>query len=187
MQRFFVVCLAFTCGLVLTTEAAAQSRFPVSSETSVGFRVGHGGTYVNRGGAALDLLLSARLSDTSAGTLIGGLAVEVQSPVTSELECRMVDPGGAGAPEFPTFLSGAALLGVQRGSVRTLSARIAAGPAYHKDFDGGGAAGLHGRMDVATPTWLHIAAIASLRGAVLPSFRGEALGITSFGLGFRIQ
>lgn len=187
MQRFFVVCLAFTCGVVLTTEAAAQSRFPVSSEMSVGFRVGHGGTYVSRGGAALDLLLSARLREISAGTLIGGLALEVQTPVTSELECRMIDPGGACAPEFPTFLSGAVIFGAQRGSARTPSARIAAGPAYYRDFEGGGALGLHGRMDVATPTWLHIAAIASLRGAVLPSFRGEALGITSFGLGFRIQ
>jgi hypothetical protein len=34
---------------------------------------------------------------------------------------------------------------------------------------------------------MHTAVVASLRHSVLPSFQGEALGITSFGLGLRIQ
>jgi hypothetical protein len=34
---------------------------------------------------------------------------------------------------------------------------------------------------------MHTAVVASLRHSVLPSFRGDPLGITSFGLGLRIQ
>jgi hypothetical protein len=34
---------------------------------------------------------------------------------------------------------------------------------------------------------MHTAVVASLRHSVLPSFQSEALGITSFGLGLRIQ
>ncbi|MDQ3557485.1 MAG: hypothetical protein M3409_12035 [Gemmatimonadota bacterium] len=186
-HRLFVVCLAFASSSVLTSQAAAQYHFPVSTEASFGFRVGHGGTYVNRGGAAIDVVLGYRLRDTFAGTLIGGLTLGVQSPVTSSLECLIIGPGGECAPEFPALISGGALLGMQRGSARTASARILAGPMYYQNLEGGGTLGLQGRVDASTPPWMHTAVVASLRHSVLPSFRGEALGITSFGLGLRIQ
>jgi hypothetical protein len=57
MQGFSVVCLAFVCGAMLATGATAQYHFPVSTEASFGFRVGHGGTYAARSGAAIDVVL----------------------------------------------------------------------------------------------------------------------------------
>jgi hypothetical protein len=180
-----LLCLALACLLPLGSEAAAQSHLPVSTEISVGFRVGHGGTYVNRGGAALDLVLGYRLGESPAGTLIGALTLGAQTPVTSTLQCLGVESGCA--PEFPAFVSGGALLGVQRGSARTFSARALAGPVYHLSNHDAQALGVQGRVDVSTPPWRHTAVVASLRHAALPSFRGEPLGMTSFGVGIRIQ
>ena len=192
MRKYILrLCLPFACGAMLTGEIAAQQHFPVSTEASFGVRVGHGGTYVNYGGAALDVVLGYRLRDTSAGTLITGFNLGAQSPVTSGLDCLLNLSTGECAPEFPAFLSGGALLGVQRGSARTASARVMAGPTYYlplgSNHDAGGALGLQGRADVSTPPWNHTAVVASLRHSVLPRFQGEAVGITSFGLGLRIQ
>jgi hypothetical protein len=190
MQRFLVLCLGFASSALVATGAVAQQHFPVSTEASFGFRVGYGGTYATRSGAAIDVVLGYQLRDTPAGTLIGAFNLGVQSPVTSSGP-GIVLPNGEEAPDFPIFFSGGALLGVQRGSARTASARILAGPTYYLPLgslhDAGGALGLQGRVEVSTPPWMHTAVVASLRHSVLPSFRGDALGITSFGLGLRIQ
>jgi hypothetical protein len=188
MHRYLVFCLAVVSGTMMAGSAAAQYHFPVSTEASFGFRVGYGGTYATRSGAAIDVVLGYRLRDTPAGTLIGAFNLGVQSPVTSSGP-GIVLPNGEEAPDFPIFFSGGALLGMQRGSARTASARILAGPTYYQALGSnhGGAVGLQGRVDVSTPPWMHTAVVASLRHSVLPSFRGDALGITSFGLGLRIQ
>jgi hypothetical protein len=184
----FVLGFAFTCGILLPGSAAAQYHFPVSTEASFGFRVGHGGTYQTRTGASIDAVLGYRLRDTRAGTLILGLNLGVQSPITVSGPGSLVLPGEKETSVFPAFISGGALLGVQRGSTaRTASARVLAGPTYYRDIDGPGALGLQGRVDVSTPPWMHTAVVASLRHSVLPSFQGESLGITSLGLGLRIQ
>ncbi len=180
-------CLAFASSLCLAREAAAQSHFPVSAEASLGFRVGHGGTYHHRGGAALDLALTYRLRDTPVGTLIGGAALGIQTPpLARDLSCLLLPDGGC-APDFPSLFSVAALAGLQRGSAHTASARLLLGPTYHRALEDGGAVGLQGRIDVSTPPWRHTAVVTSLRHSLLPSFRGEAVGITSFGVGLRIQ
>ena len=194
MRKYLLrLCLPFACGAILTGEIAAQQHFPVSTEASFGFRVGQGGTYATRSGAAIDVVLGYRLRDSPVGTLIGAFNLGVQSPVTSDLVCIPVGPisNGECAPDFPIFFSGGGLVGVQRGSARTASARVMAGPTYYlplgSQHDAGGALGLQGRIDISTPPWMHTAVVASLRHSVLPSFQGEALGITSFGLGLRIQ
>ena len=191
-KHFCALLLPFACGAMLAGEAAAQQHFPVSTEATFGFRVGHGGTYSEtRSGAAIDVVLGYRLRDTPAGTLITGFNLGVQSVVTESGPGTLVLPGEKEPSAFPTFFSGGVLAGIQRGSARTASARVLAGPTYYlplgSSHDAGGALGLQGRVDVSTPPWKHTAVVASLRHSVLPSFQGEAVGITSFGLGLRIQ
>jgi hypothetical protein len=187
LRRLVLLCLVSTWCLVLAGAAAAQSRLPDSVEGSIGMRAGHGGTYVNRGGVAVDGVLAYYLRPTSFGTLLGGVAVGAQSVAPARtLECLLLPDGGC-APNFPAFFSGSALVGVHYGSTRTASARLWAGPTYHQALEGGAALGLLGRLDVATPPWQQMAVVASVRRAVLPSFRGEAVGITSFGVGLRIH
>lgn len=175
------------CGIMLPAAANAQQHSPVLAQASLGLRAGMGGTYVNRGGATLDLMLTARVRDTPVGALIGGFNIGIQGSTGRTLECLPVEPGGDCAPHFPTLLSGGTLLGVQRGSARTASARIMAGPAYYYGFGAGSALGLQGQLDVATPPVLSAAVVASLRSAVLPDFRGDVLRINSLGLGLRIH
>ncbi len=152
--------------------AAAQYHFPVSTEASFGFRVGHGGTYTTRSGAAIDVVLGYRLRDTPAGTLIGAFNLGVQSPVTTSGPGILL-PNGEEAPIFPMFFSGGALLGIQRGSARTASARILAGPTYYLPLgslhDAGGALGgyraerMFPRRHGCTPPWSHRCGIPCCR------------------------
>ena len=46
---------------------------------------------------------------------------------------------------------------------------------------------LWSRLDVATRGLLHVAFVVSARGAVLPNFRGDALGLAAAGIGVRLQ
>jgi hypothetical protein len=186
LYRFVFCCLALMSSLCLAPEAVAQSHFPVSIEATAGFRSGHGGTYVNRGGAALDVAIGYRLRDTPAGPLIGALTFGSQTPVVSTDVCLLLPDGGC-APDFPVFFSTGALLGVQRGTARTFSARVLTGPVYYPAAGDGGALGVQGRVDVSTPSWYHTAVVASLRHSLLPSLRAEPVGVTSFGLGLRVQ
>ena len=187
LYRLGCCCLALMSSLLLVHEAAAQFHFPVSAEATVGFRVGHGGSYDSRSGAALDLALAYRLRDTSVGTLVAGAALGIQTPALATDLDYLVLPDGGCAPNFPGLVSVAALAGVQRGSARTASARLLVGPTYHQPWEGSGGIGLQGRVDVATPPWQRTAVVASLGHSLLPSFRGEAVGITSFGVGLRVQ
>jgi hypothetical protein len=178
--------LALASAAIPARGLAAQTHAPVSIEASVGFREGHGGTYVNRGGGALDLALAYRLGAGAAGALVGALIVGAQTQLVALDLCLLLPDGGC-APDFPTVASAGALLGVQRGSARTGSVRVLAGPVVYLAGGGGGAAGFQGRGDLATPSWHRAALVASLRHSSLPRFRGEAIGITAAGLGIRFH
>ena len=184
-RRFLAFCLPLACGAMLAGEAAAQQHFPVSMEASFGPTMTHSRMYSTATGAAVDVVLGYRLRDTSVGTLIGALNAGVQLPAGSK-GC-VAYPGGDCSLPFPAAISGGPLLGIQRGSPRTASARILAGPTYYHALEEGRALGLQGRVDVSTPAWMHTAVVASVRHSVLPSFRNDAVGITSFGLGLRVQ
>lgn len=184
--RVALVFAALACTLSPAREAAAQSLFPLTVEATAGVAVASGGTYVDRAGMAIDALVAYPLRRTPAGTLVAGVTLGVQGFVSTADRCGLVH-GGECTPELPLFYSGSALLGVQRGSRRTASARYMAGPVYYRADDGGGALGVRGLVDVATPSWHRTALVASLRHSLLPGFRREVVGITSFGLGIRIE
>jgi hypothetical protein len=182
--RLFVLCLG--AAAVLAPAAAAQQPFPVSVDASFGVRTGSGGSYVNRGGAAADLMVGVNLGRSGAGTLVGGVTAGAQSPMNSDLVCVMNREGGC-FDTFPVLLSVGALVGVSRPSAAGFTTRVLAGPGYFRGENEGGALGLQGRLDVSTPPTLHTALVLSLRGAVIPRFQGDLLGTTSVGLGLRIQ
>jgi len=185
-NRVGLVFAALTCGFVAARGAAAQSRFPVSVDVGAGVAVSNGGTYAARDAAALDALVAYPVRQTPAGgTLVAGVTLGAQTPI--DHDCDVLVAAGICAPRFPVFYSAGALLGVQHGSARTASVRFMVGPVYYIAEAGGGAPGVRGLLDVATPPRRHTALVASLRHSALPSFRGEAVGISSFTLGVRIQ
>jgi len=176
-----MVCLFAPAG-----EAGAQSHLPHSTDVSVGFRSGQGGTYANREGATFDLVLGYSLQERAVGQLVGGMTLGVQSAIASDLSCLILPDGGC-APDFPTVLSGGLLLGVQRDLWQGMSARVFTGPAFFQPLDRVGTPGLLGSVDVTTPFWQELALVATLRQSLLSGFDREPLAITSFSVGVRFQ
>ena len=184
MTRTFVLLLACACGAMLPAGADAQ-RFRPSLETTLGVSAGGGGTYTHRTGIAVDVLLSAPVRETPAGTLVVALAAGATGALATDDVCA-VSPDGGCFDSFPVLGSVGAMAGVQRGSAAGPGARLLAGPAYFFAEDGR-ALGLRGRLDATTAPLFHVSFVASLGASVLPGFEGETLTVGSVGLGVRIQ
>jgi hypothetical protein len=182
--RVLIFCLV----AIIVSPAAqvtAQVSAPVSVELSLGLRAAHGGAYHHRGGPALDLLVARR--NIPGGRLVAGASLGLQAPpLARDLSCVLL-PQGDCAPDFPALVSFAGLVGVQSGSAQSATVRVMVGPTFHQAFSGGGAVGLQGRADASLPAWGRTAGIASLQRSLLPSFRGDTVSNTSFGLGLRVQ
>ncbi|CAN5678609.1 hypothetical protein BH23GEM6_BH23GEM6_10860 [soil metagenome] len=185
-NRLVLLCYAFAGCFPLAGGVGAQSHLPLATDVSVGFRTGHGGIYANREGATLDLVLGYSLKEVPGGRFIGGLALGVQGAIASDLSCLVLPDGGC-APDFPTFLSAGALLGVQRELWNGVAVRVLAGPAYYQPLDAAGAPGLLGSLDVTSPPWQQVSLMATLRKSLVSGLYGDALAITSLSLGFRFQ
>ncbi len=186
MHCTLTVLLAVACIAALPGVAAAQQGFGPSADVSVGLFAGAGGSFVSRGGPALDGILAIPLGRTGSGTLVGGVTGGISGPLNMELMC-LSGPNGTCVPEYPTFVTVGAVAGVQRAVGPGLSARALAGPAYFQAVDGDDTFGLQGRVDVAKSLIFHTALVASVRGSFLPDFEGQMLSYATFGLGLRIQ
>lgn len=166
--------------------AASAQSFGPSAEASFGPSLGGGGSFIERAGAGLDVVLAVPVARTSSGAVMLGVSGAMNGKMTSELVC-VVQPDDSCAPDYPLFFSLGAFAGVQRALGQGLSARVLAGPSFHQAADGDDTFGLQGRVDVAKELGYHTALVAVLRGAVLPDYQGESLHFASFGLGLRIQ
>ena len=170
---------------VFAAPVGAQRLAP-SLDVSAGFSTGIAGDFEARGGVAFEVLPALRVRPAPSGAILAALATGMQGPLASTDDC-VPRPAGGCVPDFPLLYSAAALLGWERAGPRGPSLRILAGAGYYRADEGGAALGLQGRLDVATPPLLHVALVASVRGAVLPNFRGDALGLAAVGLGLRLR
>jgi hypothetical protein len=187
IRRTVFAVLTAACAAAAPATAAAQQAFGPSADVSVGLFAGAGGTFVDRGGPALDGIVAIPLGRMRSSTLVAGVTAGISGPVVlSDLICRE-GPNDTCIPNFPTFATVGAVAGVQRSLGARLSARVLAGPAYFQAAEGDDAFGLQGRLDVARPLIFRTAVVASVRGSLLPSYQGETLSYAAFGLGLRIQ
>lgn len=187
MPRFRTIVLAAACIATLPDAATAQQQtFGPSLEAGAGLFLGGGGTFEQRGGPTIDAVVAVPLARTSAGTLVGALTGGISGPLSYDLVCAHAPNGGC-VPDYPTFASIGAVAGVQRALGESRSVRALAGAGFYQDVDGPGAMGLQGRVDVAQRLVFRASLVASVRGAVLPRYQGEALSFAAFGLGLRIQ
>ena len=178
--------LLIACVLARPTSAGAQRRPLLSLDASAGVGTGAGGKFRDPTGFALDALAAMRVRPAPAGAIVAGFAAAMQGMPSSGDDC-LLTPSGECVPDFPLFYSAAALLGWEVAGVSGPSLRLLGGPAYYRADEGGAAFGLQGRLDVATPALLRVALVVSVRGTVLPNFRGDALGLAAAGLGVRLQ
>ena len=178
-------CLAPLAACLLAGPVGAQRVAP-SLDVTVGIGTGVGGDFEARGGIAFDALAGLQARTARRGTVLAAVAAGVEGPLVSTDDC-VPRPSGGCVPDFPLLYSASALLGWERARSRGPSFRVMAGPGYYRGDAGGAALGLQGRLDVATAPLLRVAIVASLRGVVLPSFRGDALGLAAVGLGLRLR
>jgi hypothetical protein len=184
IRRIAFVLSAAACA---TTSAQAQQQpFGPSVEASAGLFVGGGGTFHQRGGPTIDAVVAVPLARAGTGTVVAGVTGGISGPLTHDLICRQ-GPDDTCIPDYPTFASIGAVAGVQRALGSTTSARALAGAGFYQDVDGPGTVGLQGRVDVAQRLIFRTSLVASVRGAVLPSYEGQSLSFAAFGLGIRIQ
>jgi hypothetical protein len=182
------VALVLSAAVCATTSAQAQQQHPFgpSLEASAGLFLGGGGTFHQRGGPTIDAVVAVPLARAGTSTVVAGVTGGISGPLTHELVC-LSGPNGECIPDYPTFASIGAMAGVQRAIGSATSARAMAGAGFYQDIDGPGTVGLQGRVDLAQRLILRTALVASVRGAVLPSYEGQSLSFAAFGVGIRIQ
>lgn len=167
----------------------AQER--AALDLTLGLSTGSGGGPARgRSGLSADVVVAGPVKRPARGALLGGVALGVQGPIRI-LGSDVCDygPGEAAPcdPQFPIFFSAAALAGWEVGGRRTGTLRALAGPGYFVEPDSASTLGLQARVDVATPRVLHLALVASARGAILPRYQGRTLRLGAVGVGLRIQ
>ena len=135
-------------------------------------------------------MAALRATERGRGSLVGALALSAHGVLTGNNDCTSAGPGGC-LPLFPELYSTAVLGGYEHVSSRGISIRGLVGPAA---FVGGGilgdtlrTAGAQGRLDLGVRPKARLGLVASVRGAVLPSYRGTAYLLGAAGLGIRIQ
>lgn len=175
----------------------AQQLRPVSVDVTVGAGGGvGGGERAERGGAALETLVGVRVRALSRGALMAGVSAGFQGPLGGSDVCHLGSRGQC-LDDFP-MLGYVAVLGGWEGArttgpLRGATARVLGGPAFvHVEGDDaaapqGNTVAAQGRLDLATPPLGPVALVASFRGAVVPRFHGQALGIWGYALGVRLR
>ena len=165
----------------------SQDRWPASFEASIGAGAGRSsGEYRgNDKGFLADLLVGARVGSAFGGGLFGALSFGVQGAGTVTTDCMPASDGGC-VDGFPEFTAVSVLGGWERQST---DFRVLSGPAVVRaygdwSFEG---FGWMGRIDIGLPLAGHLSATGSVRGIVVPSYRGESYQLLGVGVGLRIR
>lgn len=176
--------VAAALALALPLNAAAQQTRALSFDVNFGVEtVRTSGEYRDpHQGSAVDALLAMRLRGAGRGALLAGLSAGTPWAWTSTSVCLPASNGEC-IPTFPQFMKAGALMGWEN---PTATLRAMGGPAYVR-ADGRQAFGLQGRVDGAAPISRHLALVASVRGTVVPNYRGDAFEVYALGVGIRIR
>lgn len=178
------------CATVAHAQDARRVAFDVTA--GVGSGVGGGEVY-GRFGFAGDALLSVSAS-RRARTLLIAASAGAQGIPFEDGACHRGTRAQC-LPYFPFVGAYSALVGweVRQPSAATTGAtfRAMGGPALVYIDAGAGrsgnTAGAQIRADAASPSYGAIAAVASLRGTIVPRFRGQSLAVWAIEIGLRVR
>lgn len=185
MHRVCAVALVMASSVLVARSAAAQSPSSLSFEGTVGVGLGatDGDYGRNRSGIAADVLLATRIRPTAQGSLVIGVNASAQGSGDTTLECRPASSGGC-VPIFPSFFTVGPSVGWES---RGGPLRAMIGPSLVLTEGGERTLGVQGRLDVAALATQRLAVIASVRPTVIPSYRGDPIGLLAFGIGLRLR
>jgi hypothetical protein len=165
--------------------ASAQQPWPLSVEPTLGASFGNtSGIYRNGGsGVFADLTIAAQLAAGNTGGFVTAFSVSMQGQPAYTTDCVLRSDYDGCVPFYPGFATVALAAGMES---RTGRLRVLAGPARVSDRRDH-ALGLLGRVDAALPVYWRISLMASLRGAIVPDFRGDRFNTGAFSVGVRIR
>ncbi|HEY5492294.1 MAG TPA: hypothetical protein VIK25_13975 [Gemmatimonadaceae bacterium] len=180
-----LIVVALTFPLRATAQLAR--RFSLDMNVGPGYLLG-GPEVLSRASIVLDGLLTMRLAKDGRSGLLAGMSVGWQGPPPSGDICRLGQDRQC-LDDYPQFSTVGVLAGwtSAAGRVRVLGG-VASVRADKKDYADryDYTVGLPVRVDCAVAKFSHLAVVASLRGTVLPRYRGNAYTLLASGLGFRI-
>jgi len=188
LTRYSAIAL-IVVALTFPLRASAQWVRPLSLDMNVGRGYLLGGPeVVSRASIVLDGLLTMRLAKDGRSGLLAGMSAGWQGPPPGGDRC-VLDQAGQCLHDYPQFTSVGVLAGwtSAAGRVRVLGG-VASVRADKKDYPDryDYTVGLPLRVDCAVAQFSHLAVVASLRGTVLPRYRGSAYTLFASGVGFRI-
>lgn len=182
MKQLLVAALFVALARVAT--AQRSGRFALDLDATVGTSAG--GIYPDRGYVGIDLLGALRLRETSRGAWVGAVGAGVQGGFGNGDRCLVIPTRSGCVPDFPSLTSWSALAGWESGRSGQASLRVLAGPIL---YSGGGSStvGAAARVDLATPSLLHVALIGTGRASFVSELRGGATRLWSAGVGVRLR
>ena len=191
LTRYSAIAL-IVVALTFPLRATAQLARRLSLDMNVGPGYLLGGPEVlSRASFGADGLLTMRLAKDGSSGLLAGMSLSWQGPPPSGDSCKRDQPYGPCLQDYPQFSTVGVLAGwtSAAGRVRVLGgvASVKAKKDYTDYADRYDyTVGLPVRLDCAVAKFSHLAVVASLRGTVLPRYRGNAYTLLASGLGFRI-
>jgi len=168
----------------LPQRTAAQPPPPFSVEATFGPVFGHtAGEYrSDRQGSGLDMMLGARVGASGSRGVVVGANVSLHSGGAQTLVCYLATTRDGCIQPFPFFHVAGALVGWE--NART-TLRVMGGPAWaHAEGD---ALAWQARLDGSLSVGWRLALVGSLRGTVVPNYRGDVVTLAGLGLGVRVR
>ena len=164
----------------------AQGVSRYSADVTVGFWLQRtDGRYKDPdgGGVGGELSVARRFHTAASSGLVATINGAHYAKIGSNDSCTLL-PGGACAPELPSIRLVGALAGWE---TRSGWLRAMGGLAYADPTSGGGTLAIQARVDAVVPVVRHLALTASVRPALLPSYRGDTFKLLGVGIGARIR
>ncbi len=184
MRGAVVGAVLSACLASLPQYTAAQPPPALSVEATFGRVYGYtAGEYrPDRQGSALDVMLGVRGGAAGRRGIVLGAHAGLHSGGAQTLVCYPATTSDGCIPRFPFFHVAGALAGWENAGT---TLRVMGGPAWaHAEGD---ALAWQARLDGALPALWRLALVGSVRGTVVPNYRGDAVRLVGLGVGVRVR
>ena len=176
---FLIACMAS-----IPRDTSAQLHPSLSVEATLGLGFGYtAGEYLaDRQGRGVDLMLGVRPGAAGKRGIVLGANASLYDGGPHTLVCHQATRRDGCIRPFPFFEVAGALVGWENAST---TLRVMGGPAWaHAESD---ALAWQARLDGALPVVWRLALVGSVRGTVVPNYRGDVVNLLALGLGVRVR
>ena len=136
----------------------------------------------DRQGNGVDLMLGVRVGAPGKRGIVLGANASLYDGGPHTLVCHQATRRDGCIQPFPFFELAGALVGWENAST---TFRVMGGPAWaHAESD---ALAWQARLDGALPVVWRLALVGSVRGTIVPKYRGDAVKLLALGLGLRVR